>query len=77
MDSEKILNLKNITGYYKPASKKYLITFIDFQKARDSIGRDHINDFFNNYTKRACITQQDEFDQNHTDKCLFQSKIHG
>lgn len=37
---EQILNLKNLMAYQKSRAKKYVITFIDFQKAYDSLDRE-------------------------------------
>lgn len=39
---EQILNLKNLMAYQKSRAKSYVITFIDFQKAYDSIDRESL-----------------------------------
>lgn len=40
--SEQILNLKNIMAYQKSRAKTYVISFIDFKKAYDSIDRESL-----------------------------------
>lgn len=39
---EQILNLRNILAYQKQRAKPYIVTFVDFQKAYDSIDRESL-----------------------------------